>query len=53
MQNESGDGAGWCGEKQKGETEWVIHAAGGGEEISKVEDGAVRWREIVQIGKRR
>lgn len=53
MENESGNGANWYEEKRKEEIERVIHLAGGSGEISKVEDGAGRWREMVQIGKRR
>lgn len=53
MEGENGNGANWNGEKCKQEIERDIHLAEGGWEISKVEDGAGRWREMVQIGKRR
>lgn len=49
MEGENGNGANWDGEK----FERAIHLAGGGVEISKVKDGAGRWREMVHIGKKR
>lgn len=38
-----------CGQ----EIERMIHLAAGGGKISKVENGAGRWREMGKIGKRR
>lgn len=52
VESENGNRANWNGEKCEQEIERVIHLAGGGVEISKVEDVAGRWREMVQIGKR-
>ncbi len=48
---ENGNGANWSEEKHEQEVKRVIYSAGGGGEISKVEYGAGRWREMVQIGK--
>lgn len=53
MEDENGNGATWDGEKREQEIERVIHLAGGGVKISKVENEAGRWREMVQIGETR
>lgn len=53
MEDENGNGATWDGEKWEQEIERVIHLAGGGVKISKVENEAGRWREMVQIGETR
>lgn len=53
MENGHGNGAIWEEERWEEEIEQVIHSAGGGREISKVEEWSGRWRGVFQIGKRR
>ena len=51
MESRSEDGA--SRDVREEEMERLIHFTGGSREISKLENGACRWRKMVAIGKRR